>query len=283
MEATMQVATEVAKPSPAPLFAGDPPAEAAAPESAAAAAETKADDAIAPWWERAVPGKWKSEEEALKGYSESSKEARRLSDEAKSAAEKAKTLEEQYGAVAPLFGAPVDADGNPLAYDLKVPEGVELDPVLREGAEDFFRKNNFSLSMAQQALDDVLLPMEAGRELGAREYERLRVVQELGGGDVAVAKKLAEEAFNWAGSQFVDNPNAVEDLQELCAIAAGVNTLHRLREINAGIAPGKSAGAGAALDEAGYQAMLRTPGWEHDDAMSARVLAYAANKAPEAV
>lgn len=270
----MEATTETAAPSPVPLFAGDPPAEAAAPESAAPAAEAKADDAPAPWWERAVPGKWKSEEEALKGYSESSKEARRLADEAKSAAEKAKALEEQYGAVAPLFGAPVDADGKPVAYDLKVPEGVELDPVLREGAEEFFRKNNFSLGMAQQALDDVILPMEAGRELGAREYERGRVVEELGGGDPAVAKKLAEEAFNWAGQYFADDPKAVEDLQELASFGAGVLTLHRLREIATGIAPGKSLGGASGLDADGYASIIKTPGWEHDSAKLSKVMEY---------
>lgn len=269
----METATETQTPAASvPLFADDAPAAPAA--EAAAAPAAKAEEAPAPWWERAVPGKWKTEEEALKGYSESSKEARRLADEAKQVAEKAKALEEQYGAVAPLFGAPVDADGKPVAYDLKVPEGVELDPVLREGAEEFFRKNNFSLAMAQQALDDVLLPMEAGRELGVREYERNRVVEELGGGDVEVAKKLAEEAFNWAGGYFANDPKAVEDLQELCSFGAGVLTLHRLREIVAGVAPGRSVGSASALDAEGYASIIKTPGWEHDSAKLAKVAEY---------
>jgi hypothetical protein len=257
--------------TPAPAVSEGKPTDTKEPPTP----EAKPEGDPPPWWERVAKGKWKNEDEALKGYAESSKEARAKAKEAEDATKKAAELETQWNGVATWFGAPKDEAGQDLPYDIKLPEGAELDPAARDGWEKYLRTQNVSNAKAQEVFDSVILPLEAGRELGRREYERERVVEALGGGDKAVAEAAAIEAFGWAAGVLGDNEAAIEDLRECGAIGAATNTLARLRAAMTGVTMGRSSGGGTGvLDKAGYEAILKEPNSMNDPAKAAKVSEY---------
>lgn len=214
----------------------------------AAAPEAKADEASPSWWDRVAKGKWKTEEDAIKGYSESSREAR---DQKK----RADDAEARWKAHEGLVGAPVDAEGKPAPYDFKTPEGVEMMPELLEAAQATFREMNMAPPAAQKIMD-LHLAVEAGIEEGRRMVERDFVVQHLGAGDEAVAKAQINEALAWARATLG------EDAEELLTGNGGVSSYGKalvvLQKLHA-IAKGASMGAGSGtgrFGESEYQALV---------------------------
>lgn len=239
----------------------DTPADEATPEAGAkeASSEAKgtnevatdaakpADEAPTPWWERAVPGKWKDEDSAIKGYAESSKEARRLADEFKAASEKAADLEGKWKGIESLIGAPVDAEGKPAPYDIKLPEGASVDPVLKGMAENFMREHNLSGDFAQKAFEGIFVNYESAIEHGLRELEKDTWVKALGDGDEAAATARAKDGFAWAARFFASDPDKLETLRECGNRGAAVNVLAWLKDEITRVGPGRSMGTDDAI------------------------------------
>lgn len=231
-----------AAPEAAP--AQDAPAEAAAD----AAKPDPASDYEQPWLKDVFGGKYRKVADLEKGYSESSKQAR----EFKKAAEEAA---QRWQAVEGLIGAPVDEKGEPLPYDLKLPEGVEIDPELMRQAEGLLRKHNLSGKFAQDAFESFILPWQAGLEMGMREIAKENVVKTLGGGDEAVAKQTATRALQWAAGLLGDDAEALDRLRGCTASDDALITLASLHAAMNGVSMGASTGAGGFGKEQ-YQAVL---------------------------
>jgi hypothetical protein len=262
-------------PPPEAPVAGSTPAPDASP-----APKDAPEGEAKPWWQTVGEGKYKSEEEAVKGFSEFGKTVREKAAEAKAAAEKAASLEEWKKGVEPMFGAPVGEDGKPAPYELKLPDGVELDPTIRKGWEDFLREKNLSPAVAQEAFDRVILPIETGRELGQREYERARTIEALGGGDEAVASAAATAAFAWAAQALGDDEAAIEDLRECGGVGAAINTIARLAAKATNIPMGTGSASGAPATQAEIDAILADPRGMADPANAAKVEAFYKNQYP---
>lgn len=274
----------------APLFEQGAPTEAAPDKEAAPAAKDdakpdkeaapKADEAPAPWWERVAKGKWKSEDEALKGYAESSKEARAKAKEAEEAAAKAAAFEERWNGVATLIGAPVDKEGKEAPYAFTLPEGASVMPEAMAAFEAHLRAKNLSQAYGQELLESVAIPYAAGLELGFREAEQAVVIEELGAGNKEVAAALAAEAWQWATAQVPkDHPErdkVINAIREASGTSSGVLALHYLRGVLAGVSPGQGGNSmgGGQIDEAAYKKIIGDSGWYNDKDKAAQVEEY---------
>lgn len=252
-----------------------PPADGQAPADGQPPADL-------PWWERAVPGKWKTEEDALKGYAESSREARRLADEAKAASEKIADFEKLTQGV---IGAPVDEDGKPTDYQFKLPEGAEFQPELLGKLTEFARARNLSQDVMQSAINDIVLPWQIGLEMGMREHEKAASQAYFGTGedDRAFGKALGG-LRDWAASMLQDlGAEALDDLDMAGNSAAAIKTLDRLRQRISGatIGRGQHVAGGGLIGKAEYDSITSAPGWQNDQASVAKVVAYLNATAPD--
>ena len=247
---------EAGKPAPA--------VDATAPAADATPAEAKA------WWQEIGNGKFKDEGEAKKGigelYGMATKNAKAL-----------KEAEDRWKGVENWFGAPMAEDGKtPGEYAINLPEGVTLDPVAKQGWEKYCRDNNLSNAKAQEVFDSVVLPIEAGRELGQREYERDRTIAALGAGDEAVATAASNAAFAWAAQGLASlGEDAIEDLRECGGVGAAINTIARLHAKFAGISMGRGDGGSATITEAEYNKIMADPRGLADPVNAAKATAFA--------
>jgi len=250
-----------------------PETPAADPETPASATpETPAADL--PWWEKAVPGKWKTEDDALKGYRESSREAREKADEAKALAEKATGLEARIGG---LLGAPKGEDGKAVPYTFELPEGVTLDadhPLLGK-----LNEIGQTLDLAPSVLQPLVaayLEHEAGTEHGRRENEAARLTKALGDDEKVAAE--VKETFAWASGLLGED--AIDDLREAGSLAATILTLSRLRKAMTETGIGRGTAPDAGAGKAALESWLATPDHQRP-AMPEAAAAYLNARNPE--
>lgn len=221
-------------------------------------------------------GKYKTFADIEKGYSESSKQAR----EFKTAAEKA---EERWKMAEGVIGAPVDEEGKPAPYDFKLPEEVTIVPELMEAFQKDLRDMNLAPSVGQKVLDRYVA-VEAGMESARRDMERDFVVQQIGGGDEAVAAAAVGETLAWVRQVLGDSPE-IEDLLTSNGATSSYGKplalLHHLRAAMTGAKLGASSGTGA-FGKADYDALMQkaaTRGLNHDEA--AKIAAYLNSAYPD--
>ena len=236
----------------------------------------------ADWLKEFAGGKYQTVEAAFKGYNDFGDLVKKKSSMIEELEAKTADLEGRWKTAEGILGAPVNDKGEPAPYDLKLPEGGEFDPTLKGAFEEFCRAHNLSNAVAQKALDDVVIPWEAGTEAGRREVEKSIVVNALGGGDEAVAAKAVAETFDWASGLLGGDKEKIDRLQNgLGKYGDAILALADLREALTGVTIGKSSGGAAGLDSDGYQAIISSPGWQYDQAKMARVVEYLNRSNPD--
>lgn len=254
-----------------------PPEAAPEGDSAAQAAgapEASTGDYEADWLKTFAGGKYRTIEAASKGYDEFGKLVQTKAAALKELEAKVGDYEAKVKGTEGILGAPVDSEGKPAPYEFKMPEGVEMDSTLKTAFEEFCRGANLSNAVAQKALEDVVIPWEAGSEVGRREAEKAIVVEALGG-DEQIAAKVVADTFEWASSLFGGDKDKIERLQNgLGKYGEAILALADLREALTGVSVGRGTGGVGGLDEAGYQEMLRDPNWMYNEAKTARVMEY---------
>ena len=226
------------------------------------------------WLKVFAGGKYATLEAANKGYDDFGRLIQERSAALKELESKVGDYEAKVKGTEGILGAPVDSEGKPVPYEFKMPDGVEMDPTLKTAFEEFCRGANLSNAVAQKALEDVVIPWEAGSEVGRREAEKAIVVEALGG-DEQVAAKVVADTFEWASSLFGGDKDKIERLQNgLGKYGEAILALADLREALTGVSVGRGTGGVGGLDEAGYQEMLRDPNWMYNEAKTARVMEY---------
>lgn len=234
------------------------------------------------WLKDFAGGKYRTKADAIKGYDEFGKLVQSKSAAAKEFEAKAAALEERWKTAEQILGAPVDEQGNPKPYELKLPEGGNFDESLKGAFEDFCRKNNLSNAVAQQALEEIVIPWEVGGEVGRREAEKKMVVDSLGGGDEAVAGKIVGDLFEWASGYLGGDKEKIARLENgIGKYGEAILALADLREALTGVSVGRGTGGTAGLDQAGYEAIIASPGWQNDEAKMQQVVRYLNAKHPD--
>lgn len=216
---------------------GEPPA-GGTPEGQQDAPQAKTDgpqswETVDDFVKALAGGKYQKPEDAIKGYSELSK----LQQEASA---KAKALEAK---LVGHKGAPVDAEGNPVPYEIAFPEGFtgEMDELLVARANEIGRKMNLSQDAMQALFQEVYVPSMAGSLLQNQQRERAALVEHYGTEDAA--NEVLSETFEWLTSVLPEDARG--DIVELGSTAAGVRTAHRLKKaFNSVQLPDGSAGGG---------------------------------------
>ena len=234
------------------------------------------------WLKDFAGGKYRTKADAIKGYDEFGKLVQSKSAAAKELEAKATQLEERWKTAEQILGAPLDDEGNPKPYDLKLPEGGTFDESLRGAFEGFCRKNNLSNAVAQQALEEIVIPWEAGGEVGRREAEKAMVVEALGGGDEAVAGKVVGDLFEWASGYLGGDKEKISRLENgIGKYGDAIMALADLREAMTGVSVGRGTGGVSGLDQSGYEAIIASPNWQNDYAKMEQVVRYLNAKHPE--
>jgi hypothetical protein len=169
-------------------------------------------------------GKYRKLEDVDKALGESSREGKEL-------AAKVADLEAQ-AAAGTGGGAPKDAaTGAPIPYEFKSPEGMEglellpADSPLTIAVNEFGQRHNMSAEMAQDAYENIIIPMMAGNEVGAQEHEQQELTDFYKSATVAEAK--VKEAYAWAADLA---PDMAEDIRSIGDRASTTKVLIALKD-----------------------------------------------------
>ena len=190
-----------------------------------------------PWYERAVPGRWKNEDEAIKGVTASTTEGKRLAAELAAAQERIKPWEAMHG-------APKDAEGKPAPYEFALPEGTDLDADFKTEFEAFCHERDWSKSEAETALKR-FLPWFLGEEVGKRETSA-ETMAAIFGAEPEKQEAGRAQLEQWAGRLGLGrDEQAVADWIECGRNPAALRTIARLHAGGSGGTIGRSDGSGS--------------------------------------
>lgn len=155
-----------------------------------------------------------------------------------------KALQGEYMGLKERFksftGAPVDAEtGEPVPYNFAMPEGAESlpdDDPMMVAVNAWGQKHGLSSEGAQEAFDEIIMPLMAGATVGGKDAEQTALVDKYGSAEVAQAK--AGEVYSWAAGLL-----PADMLPELKASGSLASTVIVLDALRAGF-ESRSMGAG---------------------------------------
>lgn len=198
---------------------------------------------------------------------------RTVEDMSKAHASAQTAIQDLKGKLGGFNGAPADEAGNFLGYDLTLPEGWEGEidaagPEM-ESFKEWGKRHNMSGEAAQDAFENVYLPLIAGVQSALKEDNANALTALYGSAEVA--NEQTRGAFEWAAGLLRNSPDAIEQLREAGSNYLIVPVLHSLREAIQSNRLGRGDAGGAKSADARYQELLSDPRTAYDPALSAEL------------
>ena len=199
-----------------------------------------------------------------------------MTDAHKSAQHTIQELKERMGGFA---GAPTDEAGNFSGYEFTLPDGwdgeLDADSPEMTAFVEFGKRNNMSNDVAQDALENVLIPVLQGLAAATHEEVQASLATEYGSAELAA--QAVEESFSWAAPHM--SPKGLERLKSLGSHPDAVPVLTELKASLTATKLGRGEVGGADAVEKRYFELLHDPTTAGDTNKSAELARLANQRA----